>query len=209
MARPRLAPAGHGTRRVAMAPRRGLRAVPRRRRSTGHRGSQVDEQGALERWHEFLATGLESYGVGRDRPDLTATRRPQPSRRGGPGGRAIPWWAPGCASSCPRDGCTTGCGWSRRASSSRICTCGGPTVRGTSWPTCGTAMWRRTATAGSGSLGRVPMRPRARPRRGAGRGPPALRGRARLSRPGGVRLRPPARATQRRERDAGRGRLGP
>ena len=35
--------------------------------------SPVDERQALDRWHEFLATGLESYAVDRDRPDLAAT----------------------------------------------------------------------------------------------------------------------------------------
>jgi deoxyribodipyrimidine photo-lyase len=35
--------------------------------------SRVHERGALDRWHEFLADGLESYAVGRDRPDLAAT----------------------------------------------------------------------------------------------------------------------------------------
>ncbi|HEX7806474.1 MAG TPA: deoxyribodipyrimidine photo-lyase [Cellulomonas sp.] len=36
-------------------------------------GAPVDERAALEQWHEFLADGLESYAVDRDRPDLPAT----------------------------------------------------------------------------------------------------------------------------------------
>jgi len=48
-----------------------------------------------------------------------------------------------------------------------------------------------------------------RPRRGAGRGSPALRGCAQLSHRAGVRDRPAARAVNRSERADGRGRLWP
>jgi deoxyribodipyrimidine photo-lyase len=36
-------------------------------------GPRVGERAALERWHEFLAAGLEFYAVDRDRPDVDAT----------------------------------------------------------------------------------------------------------------------------------------
>ena len=44
------------------------------------------------------------------------------ARRAAPATRSS---TPGCGSCSPRAGCTTGCGWSPRASWSRTCTCGG------------------------------------------------------------------------------------
>ncbi|PVU81465.1 deoxyribodipyrimidine photolyase (plasmid) [Cellulomonas sp. WB94] len=70
----------HGWRRPAAAPpgvrwHRGVTSEPLPAGSDGPSAarSRVDERGALERWHEFLDAGIETYAVDRDRPDLAGT----------------------------------------------------------------------------------------------------------------------------------------
>ncbi|MCC5795507.1 MAG: deoxyribodipyrimidine photo-lyase [Chromatiales bacterium] len=62
---------------------------------------QPGETGALERWQEFLAEGLDGYHLNRDRPDLAGTSRLSPHLHFGEIG--IRWlWAAVCAAE--RDG---------------------------------------------------------------------------------------------------------
>jgi len=70
----------HGWRRPAAAPTglRWLRGVASEPFGVGEVGPTaagpcIDEGCALERWHEFLDAGLDTYAVERDRPDLAGT----------------------------------------------------------------------------------------------------------------------------------------
>ena len=96
-------------------------------------------------------------------PRWPTTRDPRSTGWSTPGGRVGPATrssTPACGSCWPRAGCTTGSGWSPRASWSRTCTCGGRWAPGTSSTTCSTATSRRTTTAGSGWPAPAPTRRR-------------------------------------------------
>ena len=87
-----------------------------------------------------------------------------------PGPTAFAAWAravrdsrsstPGCASCWRRAGCTIGCGWSWRPSSSRTCTSTGSTARGCSCSSCATATWRSNQHGWQWVAGRAPTRRR-------------------------------------------------
>jgi hypothetical protein len=99
---------------------------------------------------------------------------------------------PGCASSLATAGCTTGCGWSRRASSSRTCTCGGRTGPGTSWRTSGRGPRLQLAWLAMG-CGHRHRRGAVLPGLQPGRAGVALRPATVLCAPLGARAGPPAR----------------
>ena len=93
-------------------------------------------------WHEPRAVSeylRPEHRRARPRP---AVRPPRAASRRGP--KAVPAsrsWTRACASCGPRAGCTTGCGWSWRPSSSRTCTWTGGAAPGSSCTGCGTVTW--------------------------------------------------------------------
>ena len=102
------------------------------------------------RWTRWPSTPMPPPGERFDALGVGHHRLPDRRRRDAPAARRS-------------GGCTTGCAWSRPASSSRTCTCRGGGARATSCSTSSTATWRRTTTAGSGPRAPAPM-----PRRTSG-----------------------------------------